>query len=144
MKEKYWAMITFALAIVAVFAVFEVISGASMDLVHFSPWQKTDCYGICDKACTYILKVSQIVNSTAGFSQDKIMFTDLKSDNAYEVTITSEGMGVVAIGGKQYAVKYFGASIVPEEDMYIELTSPEGEVWKAFKGGYIAMSGTIR
>ncbi len=73
-----------------------------------------------------ILKVSEIVNGTANYWDDKVRLRDIASDSSYDATIIGEGIGTFTIKNKKYFVQYFGASYLPADEKYIMLTWEDG------------------
>ncbi len=91
--------------------------------------------------CARILKVTKISNSSSrSFSDDQISFSDLKDGTTYETTITSEGLGTVAVDGKVYNVRYSGANFVAESDRYLYLWNSSSSYPKASKDSYIVLN----
>ena len=55
----------------------------------------------------YLLKLSTLTNSSSGFASDYVKFTDVfDSTNTFDATMTSEGSGIITIGGRVYALTY--------------------------------------
>ena len=72
----------------------------------------------------FLLKVSEIVNHTVGYSSDQVKFTDVFSGDTYPTTITADGRGQVIINGIIFNVAYYGASSTAGENMYVILDYP--------------------
>ena len=72
-----------------------------------------------------LLKVTQITNSTTGYSSDKVKFTDVFSGDIYEASLSAEGTGTVTIGGKVYDLNYYGASTASEDTRSVRLNYPD-------------------
>jgi len=73
----------------------------------------------------HLVKVSQIVNQTTGYSQDKVTFADVFTGDTYTSTLTAEGTGTVTIGGKVFNVNYFGDSSSSEDARTVRLNYPD-------------------
>lgn len=96
---------------------------------------RTDCVETqipsCNKICTKVLNVSELINMSQGFTNDRVAFRDLKSGVGYNAVIYWEGLGSVNIGGKTYNLTYGGA--------HVRLYNSTFEQ-KAFKWNNIVMS----
>lgn len=52
------------------------------------------------------IQLTKFTNSSSGYDNDDIEFTDVFSGDKYGTTITAEGTGTVSIGGNTFDVKY--------------------------------------
>ena len=95
----------------------------------------------CTSSLNFLLKLSTITNSTSGFTDDIVRFTDVvDSTNMYEATITSEGKGTINIGGKVYSLTYFAS--INSDESYVKLTDSSGNLIggnRIYKRGYVAI-----
>ncbi len=65
----------------------------------------------------YLLKVSTIINQSDGYSNDKVVLTDVfNPENSYTATLTSDGTGTITIGGKVYYIYYVANN--PDIDLW--------------------------
>ncbi|MEK6859235.1 MAG: hypothetical protein AABX54_00320, partial [Nanoarchaeota archaeon] len=87
-------------------------------------------------------EVSTILNNSDGYSNDKVVLTEVSNTgNAFQATITGDGVGIITIGGIVYNLKYYASDINPD-NWNIELTNSYGD-WiggaRVYKNGYIAI-----
>lgn len=77
---------------------------------------------MCNQTCARLLRVTTIFNSSSKTpSDDKVIFTDVKTGMMYDTTMVAEGQGIVIIDGIDYKVRYFGSALSAERDRYDEL-----------------------
>lgn len=86
---------------------------------------KTDMVMVGNEDEGHLVKISQLINQTTGYSQDKITFVDVFSGESYTSTLTAEGAGTVTIGGKVYAVTYFGSQALTDDAKTVRLNYPD-------------------
>lgn len=76
-----------------------------------------------------IVRLSSVKNASestkAEYSNDRVEFADVMSGDTYKATLTADGTGTVSIKGKQYGVKYWGASGSATEDFNVTLDYPD-------------------
>ena len=77
-----------------------------------------------------LMKVNTITNQTAGYSQDKVKFSDISAgygDSAlsYITDSREEGKAIVIIGEDIYNVSYYGDSTSMEDSRYVILDYPQ-------------------
>ena len=102
------------------------------------------CSALCKKEIVEgkILRVSRIINSTVGFSNDEVQLIDIRTGDTYPVDIIAEGVGDVSIGGLVYKIRYKGASFDENKWMEIEdfvgipLEAKTG-IQRVFRNSYI-------
>jgi len=73
----------------------------------------------------HLIKVSQIVNQTTAYANDKVIFTDVFTGDSYTATLTADGAGTVTIGGKVYSITYSGANDLTEDARTVRLNHPD-------------------
>jgi hypothetical protein len=67
-----------------------------------------DGYAVIGNEDTGLLvEVKTITNASSGFSSDKVTLKDVFSGDTTDVSITSEGHGILNMGGGTYTVRYF-------------------------------------
>ncbi len=71
-----------------------------------------------------LIKVTNIINQ-AGYSNDRVKFTDVLSGEIYQATLTAEGVGTVTIAGKVFDVNYYGAPTISEDLRYVRINYPD-------------------
>ncbi len=72
-----------------------------------------------------LLKLSQIINQTAGYSTDRVKFIEEFSGQVYDASLTAEGIGTIIVKGIVYNVNYYGASTISEEQRYGTIDFPQ-------------------
>lgn len=87
-----------------------------------------------------VLVVKSIRNSSVGFTQDYVEFSDLETGNFYKPVITSEGRGVFDLLGKSYQVSYWDNPNV-ESDESVTVVSSTGVSQSAKKNGFMYFWG---
>lgn len=68
-----------------------------------------------------VLRMSSVNNATTGYSNDKLEFKDVFSDDTYTTTWSGEGSGTLVVGGKSYTVTMTGQSTGANEDYTVRL-----------------------
>jgi hypothetical protein len=83
-----------------------------------------------------VLKVTTITNNTAGYANDKVRLQDAINGNTYEATLTAEGVGTITIGPEVYDLRYYGSSLITEDDRYITLNRAPMNIIETFNCDY--------
>lgn len=80
--------------------------GKTMKVIEMAAVNKSGYVVVGNEEEGYLLKLTEVTNQT-GTADDKVVFTDVFSDDKYEATISStEGSGTLTVGGKSYGVTY--------------------------------------
>lgn len=72
-----------------------------------------------------LLEVVTINNATTGFDSDKVTLKDVFSGENHDVSLTSEGVGTVSIGGNSYTVNYYGSSTLDSNNRWVRINDPD-------------------
>ena len=101
--------------------------GKNISVFERTATKRDEYLVVGNEAEGYLLKVSQIQNSTNGngYQSDSVKFYDVFSGDTYTATLTSDGGGEVTIGGKVYSLLYNGESDASEESRYVRLNYPD-------------------
>ena len=104
------------------------VRGKSFSLeYHDNPTILDDEYIIINNKIIYksgfAVEVKRIKNSSSGFTNDQVLFTDLNEGTEYITSFTTEGTGTVDIQGKSYTVTYEGDATRPPSESHITFDS---------------------
>ncbi len=72
-----------------------------------------------------LIKLTTLTNQSSGYSQDKVVFTDVFSGDSYTATLTSDGGGSITVGGKVYDVVYNFSSDLASEARTVYISYPD-------------------
>jgi len=101
-----------------------VLADSGGDLIHVREMDivnKSHYAIIGNEDDGYLIEVKTIINSSSGFSSDKVTLRDVFSGRNFDVSITSEGFGTANIGGVAYSVYYRKGA---NDDGYVRIDDP--------------------
>jgi len=73
----------------------------------------------------YLLKVTGVKNGTTSYVNDYVKFTDALTGNVLTTVWSSEGVGIISIGGNSYKVSLSGDSSNATEEYIVKLDYPQ-------------------
>lgn len=113
-------------------------SGDVINVVELAQINKSEYAVVGNEEEGYLLELRTVSNSSDGYSDDRVEFSDVFSDDTYTATITDEGTGSLTVGGKTYTVTYVDDRTVAGDE-YVRLNYPDTTA-----DGYIVAYPTIQ
>lgn len=74
----------------------------------------------------HFLQLTAISNATSGFSNDKVTFKNVFTDDSQDALIDAEGSGTLSIEGDDYHVYYYGAHGASDTEKYAKVNFDRG------------------
>jgi cysteine-rich repeat protein len=91
-----------------------------------------------------LFKVTKIINRTEGYGNDLVRLVDIVTKEVFDAVITSEGIGIVTMGGRDYNVQYISKPIGFDFEKYIEIeSSPDIPASKLIKSQKVFVNSHV-